>query len=65
MTSLYGFEAFFFFLFPFFPLSQFIAIHDTAYGSSLSHSSWKCWILNPLSEGKYQTFIFTETTLGP
>ena len=26
------------------------------------HSSWKCWILNPLSEARDQTFILMDTS---
>ena len=41
------------------------ATPDPRYICDLRYSLQQCWILNPLSEARDQTCIFTETTLGP
>ena len=33
-----------------------------ATAAGLQHSSWKCWILNPLSKARDQTYILMDTT---
>ena len=36
-------------------LTTAIATSDLSHVFDLHHSSWKCWILNPLIEARYQT----------
>ena len=38
------------------------AIQDLSHVCSLHHSSWQCWILNPLSEARDQTHILMDTS---
>ena len=65
----------FIYLFTYF--SGFFRAAPVAYGNSqsrgpvrasaagLCHSSWHCWILNPLSEARDQTHIFMDTSQIP
>ena len=38
------------------------ATWDPRYVCKLHHSSWQCWILNPLSEARDQTYILMDTS---
>ena len=38
------------------------AMQDPSHICSLHHSSWQCWILNPLSEARNQTSTLMETS---
>ena len=39
-----------------------IATLDRSHGCDLHHSSWQCWILDPLSEARDQTRVLTDTS---
>ena len=39
-----------------------IAMPDPSHVCNLHHSSWKCWIFNPLSEARDQTCILMDTS---
>ena len=38
------------------------AMLDSSHVCNLHHSSWQCWILNPLSEARDRTCIFMDTS---
>ena len=38
------------------------ATRDPSHVCDLHHSSWQCWILNPLKEARDQTCILTDTS---
>ena len=39
-----------------------IAMPDPSYVCYLYHSSWQCWILNPLSKARDRTHILMDTS---
>ena len=38
------------------------AMKDLSFICGLHHSSWQCWILNPLTEARDQTHVLTDTS---
>ena len=38
------------------------AMRDLSHVCNLHQSSWQCWNLNPLSEARNQTLMFTDTS---
>ena len=38
------------------------AMWDLSHVCNLSHSSWQCWIHNPLSKARDQTLILMDTS---
>ena len=38
------------------------AMQDPSHVCNLYHSSWQCWILNPLSEARDQTSVLMDTS---